>query len=75
MAWFGTSYAANPNQVLDVVLRAAGPWTAWLPATMRSQDRPPPSDGSPTKTKIANKVRYDASQDVTAQGPGKHLSQ
>ncbi|MET8833575.1 hypothetical protein ABZV78_06640 [Micromonospora sp. NPDC004540] len=25
MAWFSTSYAANPDQVLDVVLRAAGP--------------------------------------------------
>ncbi|MER7334609.1 MULTISPECIES: ATP-grasp domain-containing protein [unclassified Micromonospora] len=25
MAWFSTSYAANPDHVLDVVLRAAGP--------------------------------------------------
>jgi hypothetical protein len=25
MAWFSTSYAANPDQVLDVVFRAAGP--------------------------------------------------
>lgn len=25
MAWFSTSYVADPDRVLDVVLRAAGP--------------------------------------------------
>ncbi|MFD0592464.1 hypothetical protein ACFQZ4_07755 [Catellatospora coxensis] len=35
MAWFSTSYAADPDRVLDVVLRAAGPGTR-----VAARDRP-----------------------------------
>ncbi|MET8043694.1 hypothetical protein ABZU25_22865 [Micromonospora sp. NPDC005215] len=41
MAWFSASYAANPDQVLDVVLRAAGPRHRLTPATTPSLARPP----------------------------------
>ncbi|MGC5021297.1 ATP-grasp domain-containing protein [Micromonospora sp. DT47] len=44
MAWFSTSYAANPDQVLDVVLRAAGPCHRLAPRD-QAFTRPPTPAG------------------------------
>lgn len=38
MAWFSNSYAADPDRVLDVVLRAAGPHIDLMPADLRFAD-------------------------------------
>jgi hypothetical protein len=44
MAWFSTSYAADPDRVLDVVLRAAGPRHRLSPRD-RAFTRPPTALG------------------------------
>ncbi|MFG3701739.1 aspartyl/asparaginyl beta-hydroxylase domain-containing protein [Micromonospora sp. NPDC047620] len=56
MAWFSTSHAANPDQVLNVVLRAAGARHRLTPRD-HAFTRPPPLGEQPTMTNIANNIR------------------
>lgn len=46
MAWFAHSYAARPDAVLDVVLRATGPRHRFTPADQPFLRPAPPGRGS-----------------------------